>query len=152
MRMIDWGMIISHHPPSQYNRTFRLFGIRFCTRCTGILFGTIVMFVVLKKEVVDSDVFFPFILLFSIPAILNFTLTELEKIKNNHFLRFTTGFLLGNAVGFIVYNLFWGTLLEAIITLVTILLLEILVAVILSKKGKLEPFIKQYEEGVYKEK
>ena len=144
-------MIISHHPPSQYNRTFRLFGIRFCTRCTGILFGTIAMFIVLKGEVISSGLLFPFILLFPIPAILNFTLTELEKIKNNHFQRFSTGFFLGNAIGFIVYDLFWGTLFEAIITLVTIILLEILVAVILSKKGKLEPFIKQYEEGVYRE-
>lgn len=34
-----WSMVISHHPPSQYERTIRIFGLRICVRCFGVAIG-----------------------------------------------------------------------------------------------------------------
>ena len=151
MRQINWGMIVSHHPPTQYNRTFRLCGVRFCTRCTGIFLGTVTMFFVLKEKAFDFGAFYFVFLLLPVPAVLNFSLTELGKIKNSHYQRLLTGFLLGNTVGFMVYHLFFESLFWAFISLGIILSLEISVALILHKKGKLESFFQQYEDGLYKE-
>jgi len=109
------------------------------------------MFFVLKETTFDLSAFYFILLLFPIPAILNFTLTELGRIKNNNYQRVATGFLLGNTVGFIVYHLFFASLFWALITLGIVISLEILVAIVLHKKGKLEPFIQQYEDGLYKE-
>ena len=36
-----WSMVISHHPPSQYERTLHLGAVRVCARCSAIVAGII---------------------------------------------------------------------------------------------------------------
>ncbi len=37
-----WSMVISHHPPSQYDRTLHFGSIRVCARCSGLVGGILV--------------------------------------------------------------------------------------------------------------
>jgi uncharacterized membrane protein len=148
---VNWGMVLSHHPPCQFDRTYILFKRRFCIRCTGIAAG-----------VLSSLVLFPFIplpflatlipaFLLPLPAIFNFTLNELGKRKNTFFKRFLTGFLMGISIGISIEYLFSGKFLYGMIIILWIVILEFIVALILHKANILAPFVKEYEDAVYKD-
>jgi len=142
-------MLISHHPPCQYDRTFCLFKNRFCTRCTGILIGTIVS--IILAWIISFGFLLTLILsiLLPLPAILNFTLNELCVTKNNNYKRITSGILLGISIGFALKNICSGKLIFGISILLWIFLLEIIVAIIMHRANILEKFIKQYEDEIY---
>jgi len=144
-------MLISHHPPSQYNRTFCFLHIRFCARCTGILVGVISSSLFLQS--IKFNLISGLIagLILPLPAILNFTFSELGKLKNNNFRRITSGTLLGFSIGIALNNLISGSFIAGLIIVIWIFLLEIAVAVILHKRNVLDKFMKQYEDGIYKE-
>lgn len=144
-------MLISHHPPSQYDRTFCLLHIRFCARCSGILVGVILSMIFFRLISVELKLVFILSLILPLPAILNFTLSELGKLKDNNFKRIITGTLLGISIGFALSCFIFGNYLFGSVIMLWIFLLEIAVAVILHKKKVLDKFIKQYEEGIYKE-
>ncbi len=144
-------MLFSHHPPFQYDRTFLLFGTRFCVRCTGILFGILISPFFLFFEGIDWWIVLIASLILPIPAIVNFTLNELGKINNSTIKRSFSGVLLGMAIGLAFIELFLGQYLMGIFIITFIFILEIIVMIILHKANVLEDFIKQYEEGIYKE-
>ena len=144
-------MLLSHHPPCQYNRTFLIFGKRFCVRCTGILLGIFISTIFLFIKKFDWWLILTILLILPLPAIFNFTLNELGKIKNNNIKRFITGGLLGISIGLALIELFFGIFLLGFFIILYIFFLEIIVVIILNNVGVLESFIKQYEEGIYKE-
>ena len=149
---VDWGMLISHHPPCQYDRTFCLFKIRVCTRCTGVLSGIIfsvilIHFIQIKFKLVLISTF-----LLPIPAILNFTLTELKKLRNNGFKRFSTGALLGIVLGYAINQLIIGRFFIGILIILWFFILEMVVTIVLQRANILDDFFKKYEDGVYKKR
>ncbi|MBP6871338.1 MAG: DUF2085 domain-containing protein [Bacteroidales bacterium] len=150
-RRVNWGMVLSHHPPCQYNRTFTLCRVRFCVRCTGILAGILLWAIVFSVK--DLPFYLTFItgFLFPLPAILNFTLNELGKRKNSNSKRTITGILMGlaigMAIGFFITNRFW----PGIAIIAWIILLEFAVALVLRQAGVLDKFIREYEDAVYKD-
>jgi uncharacterized membrane protein len=148
---VNWGMVLSHHPPCQYNRTFTLLGIRFCVRCTGILAGILLWVIVFYLT--DLPFYLTFItgFLFPLPAILNFTLNELGKRKNSNSKRTITGILMGLAIGTAFGFLLTGRIWPGIAIIAWIILLEFAVALILRQAGVLDKFIREYEDAVYKD-
>jgi len=149
-KKINWGMLISHHPPCQYDRTYCFLGIRCCSRCTGIIIGIISSIIFISFVAIDFTVILITVVVLPLPAIANFTLNELGKTKNNNIKRILTGFLLGITIGFALDYLICGNYLYGILIIFWIFFLEIIVTIILHKANILEYFIKQYEDGVYK--
>lgn len=143
-------MMLSHHPSCQYGRTYKFFHLRLCTRCTGIFLGVICSILLTQLLSIEIWCIFVIGLIFPIPAILNFTLNELGKIKNTNFKRLVTGALLGYSIGLSLHNLLFRNTLCGLIILLWIFLLEIIVAFILFRKDILDSFFKQYEDEVYK--
>lgn len=144
-------MVLSHHPPCQYNRTLRIFNIRVCARCTGIASGLLFALVLYNYFPVPfvAGIIAGFLL--PLPAILNFTLNELGITRNNTFKRLVTGTLMGLSIGTAILYLFSDRWLSGLILILWILILEFAVALTLHRAGILEKFVKEYEDAVYKD-
>jgi uncharacterized membrane protein len=147
---VDWGMLFSHHPPCQYNRTFVLFRLRVCTRCTGLLVGFILLVIFAHLYLIEITTVLISSIVLPLPAILNFTLTELGKKRNNGIKRFVTGLLLGIVLGLAIEQFIAGAIFIGVLILLWVVSLEFIVAIILHKANVLNSFMRQYEEGVYK--
>ena len=144
-------MLISHHPPYQFDRTFKILNIRFCVRCTAIFLG-ILFYVFLLSYIAlpkNFDLLIGFIL--PIPAILNFMLNELKFLINSNLKRLITGLLLGISIGILIKGFLKGDLILGFAILIWIIILEFIVVLILNKAKVLDKFIKEYENAVYKE-
>jgi len=141
-------MILSHHPPCQFDRTYKIFGIRICSRCLGVFCGFILTLGIFHY--VDSNQLSIFFLgyLLSLPAIVTFLIHELRYARITNFFRMITGSGLGYTLAVIMTFLFDGHCFNGILLLFYLLLLEIIVAFILNKKKRLIPFIKEYEDAV----
>lgn len=144
-------MVLSHHPPCQYDRTFTLCRVRYCVRCTGILAGILLWSIIFYFTNLPFYLSISAGILFPLPAIFNFTLNELGKSKNSNWKRIVTGILMGlaigTAIGFFISRRIW----PGITILAWIIILEFVVALILRKAGVLEKFIREYEDAVYKD-
>jgi uncharacterized membrane protein len=136
-------MLISHHPPSQYCRTYKIFELRFCARCSGIIVGILLSFVL------NLNFSWELLILFPLPTFINFLIQELKWIKSLNYLK--TLFTI--PLGFYIYKM-----LECIINLdfilfltmfLYVLIIEFVIAIILNQNKKLEPLIKEYENGIY---
>ena len=143
-------MLVSHHPPCQFDRTFKIFNIRFCVRCTAIFLG-ILFYVFLLSYIAlpkNFDLLIGFIL--PIPAILNFMLNELKFLINSNLKRLITGLLLGISIGILIKGFLKGDLILGFAILTWIIILEFIVVLILNKAKVLDKFIKEYENAVKK--
>lgn len=144
-------MVLSHHPPCQYNRTLRIFNVRVCVRCTGIASGVLFALLICHYFPVPfiAGIITGFIL--PLPAILNFTLNELGITRNNTFKRMVTGIMMGLSLGIAFLSLLSEHWLSGLMMILWILLLEFAVALTLHRAGILEKFVKEYEDAVYKD-
>lgn len=137
-------MLLSHHPPSQYCRTYKIAGIRFCARCLGIPIGVVL------HLILSIDLHWLIWVLLPIPTFLNFLFQELGKMKSINYVKSSLTILLGiylmeNLLQFLKGNYTIGFIMIGY--LVTI---EFIIAKILDNNGKLDPLITGYEDGVYK--
>jgi len=148
-KKINWGMLISHHPPCQYNRTISLGKYRFCARCTGVISGVVISFSFYSLLEINLLLLLSFLL--PLPAVFNFTLYEIDCINSNNFYRIITGLLLGITIGWAILNLLTDKIEYSILILIWIIILEIVVTVVLYKAKVLEEFFSQYENGLFKE-
>lgn len=135
-------MLLSHHPPSQYCRTYNVIGIRLCARCLGIPLGILAAYIFELKVPIWGLFILP------LPTFLNFLLQELGCIKKRNIVKtFLTLFL-----GIYVYDLFQlfviGDYILGALLIGYLFALELQVAYLLNKKNKLEPLIQLYEEGI----
>ena len=137
-------MLLSHHPPTQYCRTYKILGIRLCARCVGIPLGMLVALLF------DFIIPLPLLLILPLPTFINFLLQELEKMKSRNYLKTTLTIFLGIYLFEIVHYLIYGNYLLGFVLLAYLLGIEFIVAKILHQNGKLEPLIKVYEDGVYR--
>ena len=143
-KKVRWSMLLSHHPPQQFCRTYKIFGIRICARCLGIPIGIIIM--------LAFNIRMPLWLFFilPIPTFLNFLLQELKLIPSINWLKTFLTIMLGISI-FEIYNSFKnGNLLFGVFIISYLFALEFIVAYILHKKDKLEDLIELYENNIYK--
>ena len=144
-RKIRWSMLISHHPPQQYCRTYKFLGIRICARCLGIPIGIIFMLFV------NTEIPFWGLFILPLPTFLNFLLQELKIIPSINWLKTILTVLLG--ISFVEFlriikneNYLVGTVL-----FLYLFVIELIIAGILNKQNRLEPLIELYEKNIYKE-
>lgn len=146
-----WRMLLSHHAPCDYDRTWAIGGFRVCVRCLAVFACAVLAFA--------GQVFFcwdvtPFrqwlCVLMIIPAWVDFSAGELLPFypKTNSF-RFLTGAVFGTGLGIC---LGWGCLLGAWRPLfffcMGTVLLELAVAFLFYCCGHLEDYLAKYEEAV----
>ena len=142
-KKVRWSMILSHHPPSQYCRTYKIAGIRLCARCLGIPVGFILN--ILFFSIIPYYILF----MLPIPTFLNFLLQELKLIRSINFLKTILTIFLGI---YLFENLSFfisGNYLIGVSMLIYLVVIEFIIAKILDNNGKLETLISEYENGVY---
>ena len=144
-------MILSHHPPCDYDHTLIIGRLRICTRCFGVGLG---VFIVLMSQwiagvsILTLPKLIPFVL--PLPAVIDFTTHELQWWQGNNAIRLIGGFLLGVAVGLYGVTFICGSILLGITQFVWLFALEFGVAALLNKFGRLEVLIERYEQGMWK--
>lgn len=143
-------MMLSHHPPCQFNRTYKIGKIRFCFRCTGVLIGFIFFLLINYLLFLNQKYFTLLLVILPLPAVFNFAIHELGKIPNRNIWRLLTGFLLGCAIGIAVKEICNGLWLLGILFFLWLIVIEIIITLILNKAKVLQKFMEEYENGVYK--
>lgn len=150
-RYIRWSMLISHHPPSEYDHTFALKNLRICARCLGICAGIVAVFLLRARInyinqflLIIASAISPF------PAIADFLAHEIGHWRSSNFIRLTTGTILGLAIGIYANLIIGGEIIKGIILIFWIIVLEFGVAFILKYAKILDSFVDKYENGIYK--
>ncbi len=96
---------LSHHPPEEWNRTYRLGGVRLCARCLGtypVMFAAIaVQFAVGAPLAWTHDGAWSVGLL--LPALLDWAYGRFRPAAGSNALRTLTGVLLGLALARTLY-------------------------------------------------
>lgn len=138
-------MLLSHHPPCDYDHTLQFGKLRICARCTGIALGASIGIALLVAfSFPQHSVLFGIAFLLPLPAVIDFITHELGLWKSNNLARWLSGLLLGSAIGWGGYALLHGGFL----VLAWLVLLEFTVALLLRLAGQLDEFIKRYEKAV----
>ncbi|TQF11076.1 DUF2085 domain-containing protein [Myxococcus llanfairpwllgwyngyllgogerychwyrndrobwllllantysiliogogogochensis] len=96
---------LSHHHPDEFNRTYRLGGLRVCARCLGtypVLMATLVgLFIARAPLGWPWDV--PAVLLLTLPALVDWAVGRFRPASGSNAVRTATGVLLGMALGRSLY-------------------------------------------------
>lgn len=146
---IRWSMLLSHHPPRDFDHTVRLFGIRLCARCTGVFVGIVICWVCDGGPAKPSSVtHLAACLLVPMPALLDFTLHEIGWWRGHNLMRLLTGGLFGAAVGDIVHGVVNGDVWRPVVGCAWIGLLATCVGAIMKSHGVLDEFLSRYECAV----
>ena len=96
---------LSHHPPEEWNRTYRLGGVRVCARCLGtypVLFAVLGLQLALRAPLAFAAEL-PVVLLLTLPALLDWARGRFAPERGTNWGRTLTGVLLGLALGRSVY-------------------------------------------------
>jgi hypothetical protein len=124
-------MLLSHHPPVDYDRTWKIGSVRVCVRCLGVAVGT-----TLALALWDNA-----------PGVLDFTLHELRLSTSCQARRFLTGASFGVFVAAFLRTAVQGPLSRFVLYLCWLVLLEGACALALRCAGRLEGLLTRYEEG-----
>ena len=139
-------MFLSHHPPCQYDRTFRIGRHRYCVRCSGVLIGMLLWgFMSPEQEWVS----WAMAGLSPVPAVVHFLLNETRKVENHNGLRFFTGILLGGNPGVFLVALLAGAWWLVGFSLATLFIYQLVTLAILKRTQRLEAFFEAYDLGVW---
>lgn len=147
---VRWEMLVSHHPPCDYDRTFILGRVRVCTRCFAVMLGALCAFFT-KLFIFSSSmsgIWVAFAL--PLPASLDFTAHELAIYRSNNIIRFLSGSLLGVPVGLAVHAVVMGSILFAILTVFWFVGIAFSVAFLFRRTGHIDVYISKYERAVRK--
>ena len=142
--MIRWSMLISHHPPCDYDKTWRIGQIRVCTRCLGIICAVLIVVGLadFKFSLANSWIFF-----LPLPAVADFLAHETGRRRSNNTQRFLTGFLIGMPLGCCVLAFAAGCLFYGFLIALWLICLEFVTALLLKKSGKFEGYLLKYEKA-----
>jgi uncharacterized membrane protein len=139
-------MVVSHHPPTQYDRTFKIFGVRICVRCVGIIIGIGLGIAIAHYWILDEpslwllSVLFIATLLIGIEA---FVRNEAGTRKSSNAERIAFGI----TIGFIIAQAFVSGWMYFFSALLLILIGQFYSAVRLRKCGILDAFLGEYFNG-----
>ena len=142
-------MLLSHHPPCDYDHTISVGRMRICTRCSGILIGITFFLIWIHIHLFSPMKFIFFSVLLPLPAVFDFTTHELGWQKSSNLIRLITGVSLGISIGFGIIMLIQGILSYVILQFLLLVGLEFVAIFILKSNGHLEDFIKRYEESIW---
>jgi len=146
---IRWSMLLSHHPPCDYDHTLTVAGVRICARCAGIALGAVVFTLLLVAFPYlhqSMPLWLPFVLPF--PAVVDFTTHELGWWKSSNVVRWISGVLMGIALGWSGYSIMHGKAFQGVLLVVWLGCLEVIVAILLRTAGHLGGFVQRYEKAV----
>ncbi len=149
---IRWSMLLSHHAPCDYDRTWRVCGVRICVRCLGMAFGAVIGLViaipVCPRQI--SAMNFVVTVALIMPAVLDFAAHELHsEYTSNNFKRFFSGVLFGMPGGVCLLSACRGQWLPVLLLITFFAFLEIALAVMFFLTGHLESYIARYERAVW---
>lgn len=145
-----WWMLLSHHPPCDMDRTWKIFGVNVCVRCLGMALFFLAALLASVFLRVDSVVAVIISTIAMIPAGIDFSLGELSRsYPRSNIKRFYTGALFGSGAGVCVSWCFtkgqwWPTLLF----IGTALLMQLIIAFVFFAKGHLDGYLEKYEAAV----
>ena len=151
MKKLNWSMVLSHHPPEQYDRTYCLLGMRICVRCSAIWLTAISASVVmiLTQFTMPLIVALVAIILLPLPGVYNFLKHEILPEQNTNIKRILTGILIGIEIGLILFGIWTGMVWVGLAGIVWLITLQLLVVLVMHRYGKLEPFMQLHEEEFY---
>jgi uncharacterized membrane protein len=96
---------LSHHPPEEYGRTFRIGGVHVCARCLGtypVLFAALAAQFVFRVPLAwEGDQVLAVALV--LPALLDWAHGRFRPWSGTNALRLATGVLLGAGLGRTLY-------------------------------------------------
>jgi uncharacterized membrane protein len=144
-KKVRWSMLLSHHPPSQYSRTYCFFGIRICARCSGIVLG------MLLSLLLSFSLSWYIIVILPLPTFVNFLLQELALIRSVNFLKTILTVPLGFYLFILAKNLINLDLFWVALMIIYLLFIEFILAYILIRNKRIEKLIEEYERGIYLE-
>jgi uncharacterized membrane protein len=140
-------MVISHHPPSQYDRTLRLGSVRVCARCSGLFLGTVSSIAVVHFFPLQSIPSNTTILVVALPVlglgIAAFVLNEAGIRVSNNYERLLFGLVLGSLLCVTWVSGLWP-FLGLVVLVVTG---QFIAALLLRRLGVLDRFVCEYLEG-----
>lgn len=142
-----WSMVLSHHPPSQYDRTLHIGGWRVCARCTGvgigILIGALFTGTQFAYALKSTWVLGTFALVTLSVGIIAFVLNEAAIRKSNNSERLIFGLIFGS-----LFPLLWAISWWYVIALFCLTIFgQFLSAFVLRRFGVLDRFFAEYSEG-----
>ena len=85
-------MLLSHHVPADYDRTWKVGSVHVCTRCLGVVVGIAAALVYWGAMSSLSPLVFMGL---AVPGVLDFTMHELGLSASSSARRFITGLLFG---------------------------------------------------------
>ena len=150
---IRWCMLISHHPPCDYDRTLVLFGLRVCSRCLGMVAGACTGLCASRCwSPLSSLWLFIACLGLCIPAAVDFSAHELMPgYCSYNSRRVLTGYLFGMSVA-ICSIMGVSALPNSLLILslfVYLCVMEFVIAILFRRKGHLDDYVARYAEAVY---
>lgn len=146
---VRWSMLVSHHPPCDYDRTLRVGGLRICTRCFGVLLGAVAGLALRVGHCpIAATIRAPVAILLPVPAVLDFIAHEFGLGAGSNATRLLSGLLVGLAVAVAAHGLLWGSTFLGLSQTAWLASLEFAVAALMRCSGRLEGYVRRYEEGV----
>jgi uncharacterized membrane protein len=139
-------MLLSHHVPSDYDRTWQVGSVRVCVRCLGVVLGATVVLGLWKK---GSDIPLLLAIATAVPGVLDFTLHELGLSASSSARRCLTGLLFGVFVAALLRAVIDTKTVHILLFLSWFLLLQVISAIALKRSGRVESLIRKYEGGVH---
>lgn len=137
-------MLLSHHPPCDLDRTWRIGSLRVCVRCLGVLTGAAV-----ALASWDGWSTVPVLAAFiaAVPGVADFTLHELCLSPSNNTRRFLTGASFGVFVAAALSAGLDGNWTRLLLYAVWFCCLQVAATAALRSSGRLEALLTRYEEG-----
>lgn len=138
-------MLLSHHPPCDYDRTCSIGGVRLCVRCLGVALGAVGWLLLLPST---WQAHWLLAGLCAVPGVLDFTLHELNLLESSPAKRLITGLLFGFFLACLICAAVNQELMLAAAYLGWFFVLQVLSGLALSRGGRLEKLLGRYEAGI----
>lgn len=146
MRNVRWSMLLSHHAPCDYDRTWQIGPLHICVRCLGVAAGTTVALAYWDGW---SNLPVLGILAAALPGVADFLLHELQLSASCGARRFLTGACFGVFVAALCsagIHWQWGRIA---LYLGWFLFLQVAAGGVLRCSGRLEALLARYEDGAH---
>ncbi len=137
-------MLLSHHPPCDYDRTWRIGSLRICVRCFGVLTGTAVALASWDGWSTFHVLAVP---IATVPGVADFTLHELCVSPTNNTRRFLTGTIFGVFVAGALSAGLDASWTRLLLYAVWFCFLQVAATAALRSSGRIEALLTRYEEG-----
>lgn len=141
-----WSMLLSHHVPADYDRTWKVGSVHVCTRCLGVAAGMAAALAYWQTWSSFSVLVF---MIMALPGVLDFTIHELGLGTSSSARRFITGVLFGPFAAALLRALVERRLEQSALFLGWFVLLQMTSALALKHFGRLDQLLRRYEDGVY---